>query len=170
MFLARWDRRGIRGKTLERPNTANDAHSFPRTAEKSTGACQATLWLVINFIRNSSLHIVFYVSSYPPWKGDIVFGLSVWLSVRLSGTLFSHFVRVTPPTVFITHKSNLYHLKAGCLECVMGGQFFRTPQNFGEIGLWKRPKITNSNFWSVTSRRVLGLEMRYPYHMKALLL
>ena len=87
-----------------------------------------------------------------------------------SGTLFSHFVRVTPPIAFITHKQNLYHLQAGCLGCVMGGQFFRTPQNFGEIGLWKRPKITNSNFWSVTSRRVLGLGMRYSNHMKALLL
>ena len=51
-----------------------------------------------------------------------------------------------------------------------GGSVFRTPQNFGEIGLWKRPKIINSNFWSVRSQRVLGLEMRYPYHMKALLL
>ena len=44
----------------------------------------------------------------------------VCLSIRPSGTLFSHFVRVTPPTVFITHKQNLYHLEAGCLECVMG--------------------------------------------------
>ena len=37
----------------------------------------------------------------------------------------------------ITHKPNLYHLKAGCLECVMGGgvSFFVPPQNFGEIGL-----------------------------------
>ena len=110
------------------------------------------------------------VHCYPPWKGDIVFGLSVCPSVRLSvcpGRFFSHFVRVTSPTVFITHKPNLYHLKAGCLECVMGGPFFRTPQNFGEIGLWKRPKITNSNFWSVTSQRVLGPGMRYPHHMKA---
>ena len=53
--------------------------------------------------------------------------LSVCLSVRLSvcpGRSFSHFVRVTPPTVFTTHKPNLYHLKAGCLECVMGGSVF----------------------------------------------
>ena len=44
------------------------------------------------------------------------------------GRSFSHFVRVTPPTVFITHTPNLYHLKAECLECVMGGPFFRTPK------------------------------------------
>ena len=72
-----------------------------------------------------------------PREKGILF--SVCLSVRLTvcpGRFFSHFVRVAPPTVFITHKPNLYHLKAGCLECVMGGgQFFRTPQNFGEIGL-----------------------------------
>ena len=44
-----------------------------------------------------------------PVKGDIVFGLSVCPSVRpsvrLSGTLFSHFVRVTPPTVKITNSN-----------------------------------------------------------------
>ena len=71
--------------------------------------------------------------NYPPWKGDIVFGLSVCPSVRLSvcpGRFFSHFVGVTPPTVFITHKSNLYHLKAGCLECVMGGSVFSYPPKF----------------------------------------
>ena len=83
--------------------------------------------------------------------------------VCLSGTLFSQFVRETPPTVLITHKQNLYHLKAGCLECVMGCSFFRTPQNFGEIGLWKRSKITYSNFWRVTSQRLLGPGLRYPY-------
>ena len=57
----------------------------------------------------------------------------VCLSVRLSvcpGRFFSHFVGVTPPTVFITHKSNLYHLKAGCLECVMGGSVFSYPPKF----------------------------------------
>ena len=43
------------------------------------------------------------------------------------GKSLSHFVRVTPPTVFITHKQNLYHLKAGCLECVMGGSVFFVP-------------------------------------------
>ena len=52
--------------------------------------------------------------------------LSVCLSVRLSETLFFHFVRVTP-TVFITHKLNLYHLKAGCVECVMWGVRFSVP-------------------------------------------
>ena len=68
---------------------------------------------------------------YPPWKGDIVFGLSLCPSVR-PGRFFSHFVRVTPSTVFITHKQNLYHLKAGCLVCVMGwrGPFFGAPPKF----------------------------------------
>ena len=45
---------------------------------------------------------------------DIVFGLS--------GTLFSHFVRVTPAVFFYTK-----HMKAGCLECVMGNRFSLPP-------------------------------------------
>ena len=61
----------------------------------------------------------------------------VCLSDRLSGTLFSHFLRLTP-TVFITHKPNLYHLKAGCLECVMeGGSVFSYPQKFRQIRFLK---------------------------------
>ena len=65
-----------------------------------------------------------------PRKKGILF--SVCLSVRLTvcpGRFFSHFVRVTPPTVFITHKQNLYHRKAECLECVMEGvSFFVSPK------------------------------------------
>ena len=80
---------------------------------------------------------------YPMQRRDIVIPrekgilfsvcLSVCLSVRLSvcpGLSFFHFVRVTPPTVFITHKPNLYHLKAGCLECVMLGSVFSYPPKF----------------------------------------
>ena len=55
-----------------------------------------------------------------PREKGILF--SVCLSV-CPGRFFSHFVRVTPPIIFITHKPNLYHLKAGCLECVMGIRF-----------------------------------------------
>ena len=56
--------------------------------------------------------------------------LYVRLSVSLSGTLFSHFVRVTPPTVSITHKPNRNHLKAGCLECVRGVSFSAAPPKY----------------------------------------
>ena len=58
-----------------------------------------------------------------PMKRDIVFGLSV-------RHVLSDFVRVSPPTVFITHKPNLYHLKAKCLECVMRGSRFPYPVKF----------------------------------------
>ena len=150
--------------------------TLPRTATVShilTRACESSYASTLQALVLSHRHYLQLVYDcfccYPSWKGDIVFGLSVCPSV-CPGRSFSHFVRVTPPTVFTTHKPNLYHLKAGCLECVMGGgPFFRTPQNFGKIGLWKRPKITNSNFWSVISQRVLGPGMRYPYHRKALL-
>ena len=63
-----------------------------------------------------------------PREKGILF--SVCLSLRLFGTLFSHFVGVTPPTFFITHKQNLYHLKAGCLECVMGVRCSVPPPKF----------------------------------------
>ena len=93
----------------------------------------------------------FYKSHhYLPWKGGIVFRLSV-----CPGRFFSYFVGVTPPTVFITHKQNLYHLKAECLDCViMGDPFFRTfpPPKFWRDRSLKQPKITNSNFWRGTSQ------------------
>ena len=85
--------------------------------------------------------------------------------VCLSGTLF-HVVR-KKLLQFSSHShTNLYHLKAGCLSWVCQvGTRFTYPKNFGVIGLWKRPKITNFNFWSVTTQRVLGPGIRYPYHI-----
>ena len=45
--------------------------------------------------------------NFPPSLGDIVFGLSVCLSVSLSvrtGRFLRHFVRLTPPRVFNAQK------------------------------------------------------------------
>ena len=88
----------------------------------------------------------------------------IWSTVALA-TLFSHFVRGTPHTVFITHKPNLYHLKARCLKCVMTGSVFSYLPKFRRNRSLKTTQKTNSNFWSVTSQRVLGPGRRYPYHM-----
>ena len=101
-----------------------------------------------------------------PRKKGILF--SVCLSVR-PGRFFSFCARKffysfhhtqTKPILSERWVSGVCH----------GWSVFSYPQNIGEIGLWKRSKITNSNFWSVTSQRVLGLEMRYSCHMKALIL
>ena len=64
---------------------------------------------------------------YPRAKGIFC---SVCLSVRPSvhpGNFISHFVREAPPTVFPSHYQNLYYLKAGCLEYVMGVRFSLPP-------------------------------------------
>ena len=56
------------------------------------------------------------------------------------GRFSSHFVRVIdiPSIVYITHKWNLYHLKPGCLACIIRGSVFPyrgpPPPNFGVIG------------------------------------
>ena len=70
------------------------------------------------------LHTECYLS---PMKSGYCFRF-----VCLSGTLFVLILcsyRFSP-TGFITHKQNLYHLKAGCLECVMGGSIFLFPPKF----------------------------------------
>ena len=103
-----------------------------------------------------------------PREKGILF--SVCLSVRLSGTPFFSFCARNSSYSFHHTQTKPIPSESWMSGVSWGGQFFRTLQNFGEICLWKRPKITNSNFWSVRSQRVLGLERRYPYHMKALLL
>ena len=91
-----------------------------------------SLWL--EFCEDDSLNMI---PTLTPYTSDVVMSLfiiipvkgilfSVCLSVRLSVLVafFSYFVRVTPHTVFITHKQNLCHLKAGCLEYVIRGSVF----------------------------------------------
>ena len=51
----------------------------------------------------------------------------VYLSV-CPGRFFFSFCARNSSYSFHHTQTKLYHLKAGCLECVMGGQFFRTPQ------------------------------------------
>ena len=95
----------------------------------------------------------------------------VCLSVRLSvrDAFFSFCARNS--SYSFPHIQTKRIPSESCMSRVYHGEVcFSVPQNFGVIGLQKRPKITYSNFWSVTSQRVLGLEMRYPCHMKALLL
>ena len=59
---------------------------------------------------------------YPPWKRDIVFGLSV-----CPRPFFSFCARNSSHS-FLHTQTNLYHLKAGCLECVMGSRFALPPK------------------------------------------
>ena len=61
-------------------------------------------------------------------------GLSVRPSVRHA--LFFDFVRLQTQRLRNPQPRNLYHMKAGGLDCVIGGPFFPAPpQNFGVIGL-----------------------------------
>ena len=93
---------------------------------------------------------VYTVIIIPREKGIL---FSVCLSVRLSGTLFFSFcARNSSYSFHHTQTKPIPSESWMSGVCHGGSPFFRTPQNFGEIGLWKWPKITNSNFWSVTSQ------------------
>ena len=106
----------------------------------------------------------------PAKRRDIVLDLSVCPSVRPSRSfliLCAYRLRD-----YATHTHETYTIwKLRGLDCVIGGPFFPAPPpNFGVIGLWKRPKITYSNFWSFITQRVFDPHLRYLYHMKAQLL
>ena len=95
-----------------------------------------------------------------PWKGDIVFALSV-----CPGRCFFLF-RARDYSVFITHKQEPVPSKSW-VSGVCNGGWFSVPTNISpKKGLWKRSKITNFNSWSVTSQTVLGPGMQYSYHIK----
>ena len=103
---------------------------------------------------------------YYPHKKEMLFSvcLSDRLSVSLYGTLFSHFVRVTPLTVFITH-TNLHHLKGWRLECVIRwGVRFSIPLKFRPDRSLKTAqnhklqflaRHNSKNFWTWTAIPIL---------------
>ena len=71
----------------------------------SAGEGHCSQSVIVTQDNNRYCSFAFY---YPSWKGDIVFSLSV-----CPGRSFSHFVRVTPPTVFITHNQTYTIWKLG---------------------------------------------------------
>ena len=106
----------------------------------------------------------------PAKRRDIVLNLSVCPSVRPSvrpSRSFWFCALIDSETTQPTTMKPIPYERWGSGLCHKGGPFFPAPRNFGVIGLWKRPKITYSNFWSFITLRVFDPQLQYLYHVKA---
>ena len=76
---------------------------------------------------------------------------------------FSYFMHATHPTV-LSHTNQPYTMRKLGVWSVSGFSYTTKISEW-----WASENGLNSNFWGVTSQRVLSPKLRYSYHMKALL-